>query len=196
MLLDARDPSFFGDPELWDEQSIPTDPDFDEVDNEFLDDWATDQGLGPRKGHIRHAFINSAIDQALVKSIFEVINSAKPQEATTLPLEEIYITTEPGGWVGDGVTSGGVLSACEIMGQSWIVRRNPRDDSRHEVNAMAWSGEYTKRYVKHGPPRDDDVAFEWETIKVPFQKAFPSLQSEAIGPDKWQMAWYSHPLDT
>lgn len=196
MLLDARDPAFFGDPELWDEQLIPTDPDFDEVDNEFLDDWATDQGLGPRKGHIRHAFTNSAIDQALVQSIFRVIDSAKPSDPLALPLEEIHITTEPGGWVGDGVTSGGVRSACKIMGQSWIVRRNPRDDSRHEIKAVTWPGDRAKRSGVSGPPKEEAVAFEWETIKVPFQKAFPSLQSEAIGPDKWQMAWYSHPLDT
>lgn len=196
ILLDARDPTFFGDPELWDEQLIPTDPDFDEVDNEFLDDWATDQGLGPRKGHIRHAFINSAIDEALVQSIFRVIDSAKPEDPLALPLEEIHITTEPGGWVGDGVTSGGIRSACKIMGQSWIVRRNPRDDSRHEINAVTWPGDRAKRSGVSGSPKEEDVALEWDTIRVPFQKAFPSLQNDVTGPEGWQRAWYSQPLAT
>lgn len=194
MILDARDPAFFGKPELWDEDEIPTDPDFDVEDNELLDDFEADQGIGPRKGHIRHAFINSAIDRVLVESIFRLIDGAKPKDRS-LPLEEAYFTTAPGGFVGNGVTLSSIMDLCRIIGQNWIVRRSPRDDSRDVPDAVLWPGDVDRLRHSQGSIDEEEIVQEWATIRAPFRKAWPLLSDEDDCPEEWQKHWHSYPLE-
>ncbi|CZT15201.1 uncharacterized protein RCC_12307 [Ramularia collo-cygni] len=162
IILDARNPAYFEEPELWDEEEIPTATDFDNWDNEFLGNWAPEQGLGPRKGSTRKAFINSAIDEILVQRIFEIIDAAKPE--CSLSLEEVSFTALPGGYTGDGVTSVGIVDVCDIMAKHWIVRRNPRDDKRDQIDCMEWSGDFSRfetREARRGISRDEGY-FEWD----------------------------------
>jgi hypothetical protein len=194
IILDARNPDFFEDEDTatFDESEVPTDPDFDAWDNEFLDDWAPEQGVGPRKGHIRKAFINSAIDSTLVESIFWLIDGAKP--AGSFPLEEVRFATKPGGFTGSGVTSAGVGDLCNILGKSWIVRRNPRDDRRYQVDSVPWSADLSKFRSQHRSTNKQRVLDEWGTIRAPFRKLWPSSRAGYDGPEGWEEDWKSFPL--
>lgn len=166
ITLDARDPDFFEEmDDPFDEEAVPTDADFSHWDNEFLDEWAPEQGVGPRKGHIRKAFINSAVDERLAESIFHIIDASKP--AGSLRLETAKFTVEPGGWTGDGLTcSAGDI--CQMMATRWIVSRGARDDKRDQIEARPRSSDCSKLGMYCAQPANSDIRSriveEWETV--------------------------------
>ena len=96
LTLDASDCAILIDGDEDDE--TPNDPSFDDFDQQFFDD---PRGLyrKPRNGHVRDAFINSALDETLARAIFWSISTAKPSGA--LPLERLKLRMTGGGCFGD-----------------------------------------------------------------------------------------------
>lgn len=71
----------------------PNDSSFDDFDQQSFSKW--NAWRNPRKGHIRDAFINSAVDETLARSIFRTISSGKPNGSVTL--ERLKVRVSGGG---------------------------------------------------------------------------------------------------
>lgn len=107
----------------------------------WFDAWDTEyvrHGLNPhRRGHIRDVFVNSAIDAALAKSIFEVVDSAKrgiQGRGPVLPLESLTASAFGGlefarrrAMIPPTVKLRPFLTALD---RKWLVQREVRDDAR------------------------------------------------------------------
>ncbi|KUI72185.1 hypothetical protein VM1G_08066 [Cytospora mali] len=107
-------------------------PWFDAQDAEYLD-----VGWYPyRMGHVRGLFINRAIDAALVRSIFEVVEAAKAEiHAPVMPLERLKTSFRDRSFFLP--QQGAVLPVRDLdpylsaLGNGeWIVERDVRDDAR------------------------------------------------------------------
>lgn len=193
ITLDARHPDFFSNIAI-DESEAPADMDFDAWDNEVLDDWFTiypESGPGPRKGHVRKLFINTAIDSTLAESIFRAMASAKP--TGSFPLEEARFTIIEDshdmslGWA---TGFGGVSS---IISKNWTVKRSQKDDQRDLLISVPWSDKRSGYSTWH---HRSLVTQYWSTIKAPFRKLWPSPRQGYDGPEGWENDWKSFPLDT
>ncbi|CAH0053704.1 unnamed protein product [Clonostachys solani] len=93
------------------------DPSFDEYDRET---WSYDD---IKKGHLRVALINSAVDEKLARSIWDIVN----QQKSGRQLESLKLWTTGGGSFGNNRREAtGLLASLSC---SWLVTRLARDDS-------------------------------------------------------------------
>jgi hypothetical protein len=111
----------------------------------WFDDWDTQyirQGLNPhRRGHIRDVFANSAIDSALARSIFEVVDTAKKTikgRGPVIPLESVTVSAfggmefaQRGHMIPPTVKLRPFLTAVD---RKWLVQREVRDDARDTLH--------------------------------------------------------------
>lgn len=136
-------------------------PWFDENDTEYLPG-----AFGPSscQGHVRDVFLNSAIDKALARSIFEVIDSAKRRHsgrASPLPLERLELHAWGGAiiprWSHIDYTQFDHLLAA--LKQVWVVEQDTRDDGKGvpRVDEVYWNANksffrkhHLDHVVKHG----------------------------------------------
>lgn len=106
----------------------PNDSSFDNFDQQFFTrsymSWRD-----PRNGHIRDAFINSAVDETLARAIFWTISSGKA--TGSLPLVKLRIQVR-GGNLGNNVSVESVCMVIANLGRSWLCERSQTDDCRHE----------------------------------------------------------------
>lgn len=197
LKLDASDSAFYNFDYLDDD--IPTEPSFTDLDNEYLDGF---DGPAPRKGHVRKAFVNSAVDETLALSIFELIESAKPPGA--LSLETLQLDVKAGGSFGEGVSVGSIPHICDTLAQSWHLQRNERDDRRDEIIATRVSDKLgpdeefnPKDYGAYRPNHDFDaeVRDDWDTIGPIFRLLWPSSREVQDGSSGWKEDWKSMPLE-
>jgi hypothetical protein len=115
-----------------DEVAVPNDPSFDEFVQQLFRGEMFHNYRWPRNGHIRDAFINSAVDETLARAIFQVISSAKPEGSWAL--KKVKLLNEGGGKFGTRQhDTPNVMAIIFKLSRSWLVERNARDDSRHEV---------------------------------------------------------------
>lgn len=131
-------------------------PWFDEKDTEYLPSM-----LGPayRQGHVRDVFVNSAIDEVLARTIFEVIEGAKPRHsgrAPPLPLERLELYAWGGAafprWSFDDFTPFHHLLAA--LKQVWMVKPDTREDGQgmprvDEIYLGANESFLRKQYLDH-----------------------------------------------
>jgi len=107
----------------------PNDPSFDFDQHFFTRSYML--WRDPRNGHIRDAFINSAVNEILGRAIFWTISSGKA--AGSLPLEKLRIQVRGGRNLGNNVSVGSVSMVIANLGHSWLCERSKRDDCRYEL---------------------------------------------------------------
>ena len=92
-------------------------------------------GSQPRQGHIRDAFINSALDETLARAIFNDISNSKAHHA--FPLEYVTLHPNGGGEFGRCVSLdvSCLKQAIHSLSRKWLLTRSPRDDSCDKVIA-------------------------------------------------------------
>jgi hypothetical protein len=158
----------------------PNDPSFDKFDQQFFKrryvSWRD-----PRNGHIRDAFINSAVDETLARAIFSTISSSKA--AGSLPLEKLRIQVSGGGRFGNGAVVGDVERVVREVGRSWLCKRNLRDDRRDDLIVTELAPRETmNQQVRLG-----------SDVEQIFRKLWPGTKSVAAC---WRDDWCSFPLQT
>jgi hypothetical protein len=172
----------------------PTDYPFDEWEAQQFG--ATSQGQ-LRNGVVRDVLINMALDEALARSIFHTISSAKG--SSSHPLERLRLHS---GWAarhGHHHWDTDLLAVTRCVGQSWEVKRRERDDQRQILSAH--------RVTRHGQdyeawiggtmePREErvvEVPALSEHVEEIFSRVWPNWQLKS---DDWRKAWHSYPLAT
>ncbi|KXT11466.1 hypothetical protein AC579_3303 [Pseudocercospora musae] len=129
-------------------------------------------------GYIRDAFMNTAVDAALVDSIWSAITSSRKDH----PLEKLEVRSQrndtPLGTVASPIAERIFAHFCS----DWVARRSVRDDSDELVIEKTWQEE--ERQSK------TDAKIEYSSEMEVFRKIWPkkSLQSD------WRNDWGSFPL--
>ena len=132
-----------------------------------------------KNGHIRDAFVNGAVDENLVKSIFRIIASSKGP--TSSPLQALKVRVVCRNDLGEFPK---VQPVFDELAQSWIVTPSPRDDRIPPLVAYKLdSPRRSLERVRENPRLDPRV----ETI---FRRIWPEL-----GTGGWTKEWKSFPLD-
>lgn len=166
----------------------PTDPSFDEFDNEHTELYSG--GFYKlRKGHIRDIMINSVVDIDLASAIFRVISCAKGQGAQ--PLEATKISVK-----GNGDTGSRLTDLVELFSSSWIIRRDTRERHRGEIIAEEvnhWIPEHTlqKRRAYLGPELDEIFQRIWPGEDGLHEKKDKRTIIKELVTGKWKKpAWH------
>ena len=166
----------------------PNDSSFDDFDQQFFKNYGG--WRDPRNGHIRDAFINSAVDETLARAIFWAISSGKA--VGSLPLEKLWIRVRGGGNFGNRVSVESVRCVSMVvaeLGRSWLCERSPRDDSRQELitreqGPRGWETQQAQSTQQtHLPPIVEPI----------FRRLWPATQPAG---DNWRNEWSSFPLRT
>ena len=158
-------------------------PSFDDFDREFLETFAaTGAGHGrqPRKGHIRLAMLNAAIDETLARSIFDTISDAKPIGDRTLPFERLELAPFRGAYTEEAG------EAIDVVAQWWLVERDERADYRDHIIA-------TENRCAEDATEGERGQQAWldPEIKSIFRKIWPGSPDQA---SDWTLDWTSLPL--
>jgi hypothetical protein len=177
----------------WQTSISGDDPNWDDFDREFNDPnvHRTDRVL--RKGHLREAFINCAVDETLARSIWKTICQYKAgKQLTSLKLYP---------------TGGGVF-ACEQCGRDedefvsnlsrfWLIEKSVRDDTDtvnvKELGREAREARDTKTsefYDMHYKGDRTGVLFPPELAVHIFRRIWPQKE----GSLDWRQDWTSFPL--
>jgi hypothetical protein len=176
---------------------LPNDPSFDELDQQIISRPIPYPGpTGPngaelyldiRRGHVRDALINSALDGVLARAIFSAVSSGKPPGA--LLLETLAVTTAGGCRFRDNDwgTSSRFKNLVRKISQSWFVERNVRDDCRHQ---------FVETRLRSG---DREFSTTWGKMfvvgKEIFQRIWPPSQGGGSQEGRpWHDDWHSFPL--
>ncbi|KUI56326.1 hypothetical protein VP1G_10806 [Cytospora mali] len=146
-------------------------------------------------GHVRSLFINRAIDAALVRAIFEVVDAAKAEiHGPVLPLERLKTSFRDRSFVLP--QQGTVLPVRELdpylsaLGNGeWIVERDVRDDARDVL--------HVREVHPTGKPYIDyrnyniHVATQYDYgIFGVWQRLWPPTEEDR----NWREVWESWPL--
>jgi hypothetical protein len=164
----------------------PIHPSFDDFDKEYSETHVAERAgyrRKPRKGHIRLAILNAAVDEDLARSIFDTISNAKPNEDRTLPFERLELAPFRGIYTAE---AGAII---DVVAQWWLVERNQRTDRRDQilVTKKRYSEDLTEQEQEQlGPLGGLDP--EIEPI---FRKIWPGNPD---GAGNWRLDWRSLPL--
>lgn len=96
------------------------DPHFDEDDEKLVDPDAPSL----KRGIVRETYINCAVDEALARSIWEVISKDKAGKQ----LERLKLYTTGGGDYGGDDPSSFITGPLDNLSRSWLIERAVRDD--------------------------------------------------------------------
>ncbi|KAF2871258.1 hypothetical protein BDV95DRAFT_573622 [Massariosphaeria phaeospora] len=150
-------------------------PQFDEEDQEI----AFYHTRIVKRGHVKEALINSAVDEALALHIWQIIS----QNKTGRRLERVKLWPKGGGYFASGNhTLGAVDMFARSLSRSWLIERVPRDDredvtvkelgqrareTRDRETGTACS-EGTKMYQSIWPPKEDskDWRDDWSSFPL------------------------------
>lgn len=133
----------------------------------------------PHYGHIRDAFINSALDAKLARDIYQAISTAKG--SCSVPLLQLRLRPEGGCLFGGIHEADASRTVCDHVGRSWLLQRNPPGGDSREVVVMEVNESYRL-------PRAPKLDPQTETI---FRRLWPT-RSDAT--DDWREDWCSFPL--
>ncbi|CAN8099711.1 unnamed protein product [Discula destructiva] len=104
-------------------RNLTHDASFGEEDRRFYPHH--EDGGGPlRRGHLREAFLNCAVDEALARSIWAVIC----QNKAGARLQSLKIYTTGGGSFGLNFCWPDVQAVVDHVSRSWLIERSVRDD--------------------------------------------------------------------
>ncbi|KAJ0108754.1 hypothetical protein J7T55_011245 [Diaporthe amygdali] len=193
LTLDAAPPGFFYS---WDANGVMTHYDtgietwFDEQDKKYLDG-----NLHPlREGHARDFLVNSAIDAALARSIFEVIDGAKakrPDGLAPVSLERLSLRVSGGSSFKErravNSPTGYVWPFLTAVQRTWLVERDVRDYARGVLHVHE-----TRPWVRTsclGIPRveEEEKSPRWMAI---WRRIWPNETEGRV----WWDDWESFPL--
>lgn len=183
LTLDASDCAILMDGEEDEElDETPNDPSFDDFDQQFFNG-PRGSYRKPRNGHVRDAFINSALDEILARAIFRSISTAKSSGA--LPLETLKLRVTGGGCFGDSSMMSSIEYVAGHLGRSWLLERNPRDDRRDQLVATELGRQ--ERKAKGGMyPKPLG-----RSVEPIFRRIWPERRKEG---GHWCDDWHSWPL--
>lgn len=157
------------------------DPGFSEEDSEIVYEGPGRPWI--KKGHLKEALINCAVDRALARSIWNAISDGKKGR----PLERLKLWTTGGGdWpdfsktcclccMVDNLSRAWVLERTARQGQQEIMIREPGQSAREASERESWC-----------------VAHE-KTSEV--WRIFRSIWPRKTGSKGWQEDWSSFPLE-
>ncbi|CAH0019242.1 unnamed protein product [Clonostachys rhizophaga] len=150
-----------------------------------------------KRGHLRLALMNCAVDETLARSIWETICHDK----VSTPLESLKLWTTGVGEFGNGQDV--MADFAANMSRSWLVERLPRDDI--EVINITELGQYAReardqsrkewetRWNKGEPTESEEESREnddrFATFRV-FRRIWPRKE----GSGDWREDWSSLPL--
>lgn len=178
LTLDCEDPALDLSPRNRDRP--PIHPDFDDLDNEVLKRRSPVPGMKPRKGHLRHAFVNAALDETLAKSIFTTICSE-----TGIRLERLELRPVRGDYIAEAT------DLIDHFGKWWLLECP--DASRLKRRELIASR------IRSPGDRDDEIRCRPELVPLSaqmetiFRKIWPARASENSA---WCDDWSSFPLAT
>lgn len=140
LTLDAGPPGFLNSQDAngaMTHQDTKIESWFDEEDKRYLDG-----DLRPlREGHAKDFLINSAVDAALARSIFEVIDGVKAQKLhkpVLVPLERLTLRVAGARAFNEGrvvnAPDGYVWPFLTAVKRTWLVERDVRDDARDVIH--------------------------------------------------------------
>ena len=153
-------------------------PQFDEEDQNLVDPDCCDVNH-LKRGTLKETYINCAVDEALARSIWEVISRNK----TGRRLECLKLWTTGGKEFGTGGGTSWITDLLDNLSRSWLIERVPRDDQ----------DDITIRELgqREREARDARVRQRRETEP---QKIFREVWPCKNGSESWQDDWSSYPL--
>jgi hypothetical protein len=170
------------------EYIVPNDSRFDKKDQEILPDIRLRPlNIGIRRGFVRDAFINWALDESLARSIFKTVSSGKTPGAPLL--EKMHIFVE-GAFVFSNynIFESAFREVAEHMRQSWLVQRNSRDDCRDEVLVTSLVPKHkVNPYVS---------SLGYSEHREIFESIWPEDTTGSRGDTDWRDNWHSFPLQS
>ncbi|CAH0054485.1 unnamed protein product [Clonostachys solani] len=183
LILDCSDLRPFRD--------SPCDAAFDE------DDRKTWLYKNIKRGHLRLALMNCAVDEPLARSIWETICHDK----VITPLESLKLWTTGVGEFGNGQDVMAGFTAN--MSRSWLVERLPRDD--REVINIRELGQYTREALDQsrkewetrwnkGEPTESEEESEEDQHRFATFGVFRRIWPRKEGSSDWREDWSSLPL--
>ena len=140
----------------FDLHELPSDPSFDEFDNQFCEE-EIDQAFPLRRGDVRKFMTDTIVDMDLSCAIFQTISSAKALESPLLQEITIGFRTPP--W------NSSIERLMRLFTNEWRIRRDIRSTHRDKLIAEP-------KYEKH--EKDDDHLAEW--LEPIFHRMFPSAK--------------------
>lgn len=150
-----------------------------------------------RNGHIRDAFINTAVDETLARAIFRTICTTKASvygHSAALALDRMLIQPE-GIWSfphRNSTVPSLVLCPYEAaLSRRWLLERDVRDDTREMIHAR----EVDKQHRLEWPSCvcEQDRGYYRKMAYMPiFRRIWPERPGVSTN---WYDDWHSWPLD-
>ncbi|KXT07025.1 hypothetical protein AC578_7265 [Pseudocercospora eumusae] len=129
-------------------------------------------------GYIRNAFINTAVDAALVASIWRAITSSQKDHLLAKLEVRSQRNDTPLGTVASPIADRIFTHFCS----DWVARRSVRDDSDELVIEKTWQEDESRS--------TSDAKIEYSSEMQVFRRIWPN---KSLGSD-WRNDWASFPL--
>lgn len=145
----------------------------------YHEDRETHHALPVKKGDLKKTFINAAVDEALARSIWELVSASK----TGARLERLKLWTTGGGEYGGYSGLHYLHKFVDQLSRSWLIERDPRRDVDHVVVR-----EVGKR------KRDTNESVLLKTLESSEAQVFRAIWPSKEGSRDWQDDWSSFPF--
>lgn len=151
-------------------------PQFNEGDNKLVDPSYSHL----KRGILRETYINSAVDETLARSIWDIISKEKAGRQ----LDRLKLFTTGGGDYGGGGSSSSITDPIHHMSRSWLIERVVPED-RQGITVR----EIGKRARETRDARLRHVLLDMEPGRI-----FSEIWLSKEGSESWQDDWSSFPL--
>lgn len=154
-----------------------------------------------KKGHLREMLMNCAVDETLVRSIWETICQSKAGQE----LESLKLWTTGGGHWGNYLGARDISVVVNNLSRSWLIERVARSDEDiinvKELGRRArevCDQEVTDRYKRYAEylREEKDIVMELEDIAEDSEimQVFRRIWPRKKGSKDWREDWSSLPL--
>ena len=139
--------------------------------------------------HIRDALINSAVDEALARSIWDIVSINKPGR----PLMHLRITSGGGSGFGP-IHPADLMSRVNHMSQSFLLTRSERDDC-NLVEVIELGKRAREQRDERDRHHEAEMVKRWgHVVKAKITSIFERLWPPKPGSRDWRDDWSSQPL--
>ncbi|KAF2123667.1 hypothetical protein P153DRAFT_412508 [Dothidotthia symphoricarpi CBS 119687] len=160
---------------------IGRDPTYDPCFNEGDQELAWIHTKNVKRGNVREALINSAVDETLARSIWEIIAENK----TGRRLEQLKLWTKNGGNFASTASTYAISTAAKSMSRSWLIKRLPRDDT--EDIAVKELGQCA---------RETHERESSKKLECVVERIYHSIWPRKKDSKNWRDDWSSFPLES
>jgi hypothetical protein len=166
---------------------VPSTPD---ADSDVFDRRSyISHGNGLYNAHIEDAFINSAVDEALARSILDIVSANKPGRS----LAYLRITSGGGSSFG-GMIPGGLSRRVDHISQSFLLTRSERDDN-DDIEVIELGKRVREERDARGRHQEAEMLKKWgHTGDARLNSIFERLWPPKPGSRDWRDDWSSKPL--